>query len=57
MATVKEHIRLAEENLNGARGEYQSKRYSNVGLLALRSLEQMIEACAAKENLHFHLHP
>ncbi len=50
-------MRLAEENLNGAREEYRSGRYSNVGLLTLRSLEQMVEACAAKENLHFHQHP
>jgi len=57
MATIREHIRLAEENLNGAREEYRSSRYSNVGLLALRSLEQMVEACAARENLHFHQHP
>jgi len=57
MATAREHTRLAEENLNGAREEYRSGRYSNVGLLTLRSLEQMVEASAAKENLHFHQHP
>jgi len=57
MATVREHARLAEENLDGAREEYRSSRHSNVGLLALRSLEQMVEACVAEENLHFHQHP
>jgi hypothetical protein len=57
MGTSREHARLAKENLNGAKEEYRSDRYSNVGLLALRSLEQMVEACAAVENLHFHQHP
>jgi len=57
MGTSREHARLAEENLNGANEEYRSERYSNVALLALRSLEQMVEACAAVENLHFHQHP
>jgi len=57
MGSVREHARLVEENLGGAREEYRSSRYSNVGLLALRSLEQMVEACVATENLHFHQHP
>jgi len=57
MGTSREHARLADENLNGAKQEYRSKRYSNVALLAIRSLEQIVEACAAMENLHFHQHP
>jgi len=51
------HASLGTENLKGAEGELQNRRYSNVGLLSLRALEQMIEACAAKEGLHFHEHP
>jgi len=51
------HAGLATENLKGAEGELQNRRYSNVALLSLRALEQMIEACAAKEGLHFHEHP
>ncbi len=43
--------------MKGAINELRNRRFSNVGLLALRALEQMIEACAAKENLHFHEHP
>jgi hypothetical protein len=31
--------------------------FINVALLCLRALEQMIEACASKEGLHFHEHP
>jgi len=57
MGTTKEHAKIAIENLEGVKDEYKAARYSNVGLLALRALEQMVEACAAKENLHFHEHP
>jgi len=45
------------ENLKGAQQELKHRRVSNVGLLSLRALEQMIEACAAKEGLHFHDYP
>jgi len=51
------HINITEENLKGALDELKNKRFTNVGLLSLRALEQMIEACASKEGLHFHEHP
>nr|MDO8098848.1 hypothetical protein [Candidatus Njordarchaeota archaeon] len=51
------HARIARENLQGAIDELEKKRFSNVGLLSLRALEQMVEACASKEGLHFHEHP
>jgi len=51
------HANIAEENLKGAQEELKSRRFSNVGLLSLRALEQMVEACAASEDLHFHEHP
>jgi len=51
------HINIAEENLKGAVDELKNKRLTNVGLLSLKALEQMIEACASKEGLHFHEHP
>lgn len=57
MGDVKYHARVAEENLKGSIDEFKKSRFSNVGLLSLRSFEQMIEACAAKEDLHFHEHP
>jgi len=57
MSKTKEHAKIAIENLAGVMDEYNAARYSNVGLLAVRALEQMVEACAAKENLHFHEHP
>jgi len=50
------HINITEENLKGALDELKNKRLTNVGLLSLRALEQMIEACASKEGLHFHEH-
>jgi len=51
------HINIAEEHLKGAQEELKNKRFSNVGFLSMRALEQMIEACASKEGLHFHEHP
>lgn len=51
------HARIAEENMKGSIDEFKNGRFSNVGLLSMRALEQMIEACAAKEDLHFHEHP
>ena len=57
MGDMVRHANIALENFKGALGELKSRRFSNVGLLSLRALEQMIEACAAKEGLHFHEHP
>ena len=44
-------------NFQGAVEELRNRKFSNVGLLCLRALEQMVEACASKESLHFHEHP
>ena len=57
MGDTTRHARITEENLKGAQEELKNRRFSNVGLLSLRALEQMIEACAFKEGLHFHEHP
>ena len=57
MNDTSHHINIAEENLKGAIAEFKNKRFTNVGLLSLRALEQMIEACASKEGLHFHEQP
>jgi hypothetical protein len=51
------HLNITEENLKGALDELKNRRFANVGLLSLRAMEQMIEACASKEGLHFHEHP
>ena len=57
MGDPSHHWRLALENRDGAESELRAGRYSNVALLAIRSLEQAVEACAAAEGLHFHEHP
>lgn len=57
MGGLKDHTKLAKENAEGVRSEHDARRYSNVGLLAVKALEQIVEACAAKEGLHFHEHP
>ena len=57
MGDANHHAGVARENMHGARDELKNKRFANVGLLSLRALEQMVEACAAREGLHFHEHP
>lgn len=57
MGNTSHHTKIAEENFQGAVEELKNKRPSNVGILCVRALEQMIEACASKEGLHFHEHP
>lgn len=54
MGDQRHHATIAEENLRGAEDELRKGRFSNVGLLSVRSLEQMVEASAAREGLHFH---
>ncbi|MCP8309870.1 MAG: hypothetical protein H3Z54_14495 [archaeon] len=51
------HVSITEEHLKGAQEELRNRRFSNVGFLSMRALEQMIEACASKEGLHFHENP
>ena len=51
------HSSLAREKRAGAIHEFSSRRYTNVGDLALKAVEQAIEACASRENLHFHTQP
>lgn len=43
--------------MEGAIEELEKKRFTNVAILTLRALEQMVEACAAKQGLNFHEHP
>lgn len=51
------HIRLALEKKKGALREFSAGAYSNTADLALKAVEQAVEAIAAKQNLHFHVHP
>lgn len=57
MGGVDHHTRLMEEIWESVRREYEDRRFSTVGLLAIKALEQAIEACVAKEGLHFHDEP
>jgi len=51
------HIRLSKEKRQGALREFSAGAYSNTADLALKAVEQAIEAVAAKRDLHFHVHP
>ena len=51
------HTRLAREKRDAALDENMSRRYTVVGDLALKAVEQAIEATASRENMHFHLAP
>lgn len=57
MGDEKHHSKLAREKRAGTIDELKKKRYTNVGDLALKAVEQAIEACASREKLHFHVHP
>ncbi|MFQ5821349.1 MAG: hypothetical protein ACE5I5_15295 [Candidatus Heimdallarchaeota archaeon] len=51
------HSRLAKEKREAALDEYEKSRYTAVGDLALKAVEQAIEAAASKKGIHFHLNP
>jgi hypothetical protein len=51
------HIQLAKEKRQGALREFSAEAYSNTADLALKAVEQAIEAVAAKRDVHFHVHP
>lgn len=51
------HIKLAKEKREGALREFSAGAYSNTADLALKAVEQAIEAAAAKRDIHFHVRP
>lgn len=57
MGDKQHHAKLAREKREGAKDELTKRRYTNVGDLSLKAVEQAIEACASREGLHFHIHP
>jgi len=57
MGDEKHHSKLAREKRAGALAELSERRYTNVGDLALKAVEQGIEACASRGGLHFHTQP
>lgn len=57
MGDVAHHSRLAKEKREAALDEFQKGRYTVVGDLTLKAVEQAVEAAAAKSWIHFHLTP
>jgi len=57
MSDVEIHVKAAREKRLAALEEFDKKRYIVVGDLAIKTVEQAIEASAALEGEHFHLHP
>jgi len=57
MSDVEIHVKAAREKRLAALDEYEKKRYMVVGDLAIKTVEQAIEALAALEGKHFHLLP
>jgi len=57
MGDVAHHSRLAKEKREAALDEFQKGRYTAVGDLTLKAVEQAVEAAAAKSGIHFHLTP
>jgi len=54
---VTHHSRLAKEKREAALDEFKKRRYTVVGDLTLKAVEQAIEALAAQSGMHFHLTP
>jgi len=57
MGDVNHHSRLAREKRAAAYDEYAKGRYIVVGDLAIKAVEQAIEALASLDGLHFHTNP
>jgi len=51
------HARITKEKRAGAIDEFRKRRFSNVADLALKAVEQAIEAAASRDDLHFHKDP
>ncbi|MGB9717412.1 MAG: hypothetical protein ACPL4E_03080 [Thermoproteota archaeon] len=57
MGDAEYHARIAREKREGAIDELGKGRFSNVADLALKAVEQAIEAAASRNGLHFHKNP
>lgn len=51
------HLRLAKEKREAALDEFSKGRYTVVGDIVLKAVEQAIEAIASREGKHFHVNP
>ena len=54
MGDEKYHAKLAREKRKRAINELDNRRYTTVGILALRGVEEAVDACTSKKKLHFH---
>ena len=57
MSDVEIHVKAAYEKRLATLEEFEKRRYMVVGDLAIKTVEQAIEAAAALEGKHFHLQP
>jgi len=57
MSDIEIHVRAVREKRLAALEEYGKGRFMVVGDLAIKTVEQAVEALAASENIHFHLRP
>lgn len=57
MSDVKIHVKAAREKRLATLEEFEKRRYMVVGDLAIKTVEQAIDASAALEGKHFHLRP
>ena len=57
MSDVEIHVKTACEKRLATLEEFEKRRYMVVGDLAIKTVEQAIEAAAALEGKHFHLQP
>lgn len=57
MPDTQHHLKAAKEKIKIVRRCFEEGDYSGVGDEAIKALEQLIEACVAREGLHFHDHP
>jgi len=57
VSDVEIHVRAVREKRLAALEEFEKSRFMVVGDLAIKAVEQVIEALAALEGKHFHLHP
>ena len=56
MGDFEKHLSITREKLSALKEAYQKRRYTVVGDLATKVVEQLVEADAARDNEHFGTH-
>jgi len=57
MGNEEYHAKLVREKRKRALGEFANRRYTTVGVLALRAVVEAVDARASRKKLHFHTSP